>query len=373
MPPITVMLKPASGSCNMRCRYCFYTDETEKRSVPSYGIMTEDTLKAILSRTLSFATSRCTIAFQGGEPTLAGLPFFQKAVALEKELNQNRCRIENVLQTNGLLLDDEWCEFFAENHFLIGISLDGTKDIHDKNRLDAQGNGTYSRVMEAIRLLKKHGVEFNILTVVTRDLCRASKKVYHFYVQNKLEYQQYIPCLDPLEEPRGTHPWSLTPESYEQHLKTLFDCWYQDLIQGKKRYHRYFDNLLLIMDGQMPEACGMKGVCGRQFVVEADGSVYPCDFYMLDRYRLGNLTTDTFRQIEQKREQLGFIQESAVPHKDCLSCKWASLCRGGCRRDREPFESGANSKNYYCKAYYHFFEYAYPRLQKAYSLLTKRF
>lgn len=370
MPALSVMIKPASGQCNMRCRYCFYADETRNRNTPSFGMMTEETLRRVLTQVLSAASSTCTLAFQGGEPTLAGLPFFRRVIELEKELNVNHCQIRHALQTNGLLLDDEWADFLHENRFLVGVSLDGTKELHDKNRVDAGGNGTWNRVMHSLQLLKKHGVEFNILTVVTGDLCRCTGKVLGFYARNGFSYRQFIPCLDPIGEERGQYPWSLTTPLYARYLKDSFDGWYRDLLDGHKTYHRYFDNLLLIMDGQWPEACGMGGVCGRQLVVEADGSVYPCDFYMLDEYRLGNFSTDSFETVEKNRTALQFLEKSAIPDDECRSCRWKALCRGGCRRDRDYFEKGLG-KNYYCPAYREFFEYAYPRLYRAYQMLTQ--
>lgn len=362
MPPITVMIKLASGLCNMRCKYCFYADEAANRAQASYGLMSEATLEAVLRQVLRYATGNCTIAFQGGEPTRAGLPFFQRAIELETQYNVNHCHIENALQTNGYLMDDAWAAFFAQHHFLVGVSLDGPQEIHDANRVDAGGNGTYARVIKAIHLLQSHEVEFNVLTVVTSAAARSIRKIYHFYGRNQLFYQQYIPCLDPLGEARGQQPWSLTPEMFERYLKNLFDCWYEDAAKNQKRYHRYFENLMMMIAGQRPEACGMSGVCERQYVVEADGSVFPCDFYMLDAWKLGSFVTQSVEEIDAKRKELQFIELSATPHPDCLACKWGALCRGGCRRDREPFEQGALSKNYFCKAYYNFFEYAYPRL-----------
>ena len=368
MGPMSVMLKPASGMCNMRCRYCFYADEAEKRTTASYGIMSLETLEAVLKQVLSASAQSCTILFQGGEPTLAGLPFFEEAVRLSQQLNRNGCRISFALQTNGLLIDEEWCRFLAENRFLVGVSLDGTKDIHDANRVDASGNGTYSRVMRALQLLGNYKVDTNILTVITSGTAQNYQKIYNFYARNGYTYQQYIPCLDPLGEERGQRSWSLTPARFEMYLKTAFDCWYRDAVAGRRKYHRYFDNLLMMLHGQPPETCGMLGQCGRQYVVEADGGVYPCDFYMLDQYLLGNLRTDTIAQIDRRRRELGFIQESAAMAEECLACQWRSLCRGGCRRDRDYFAAGLQ-KNYYCAAYRGFFPYAYPRLVEVYRRL----
>ena len=370
MQNICVMLKPASGMCNMRCKYCFYADETAKRETACFGFMSVETLRAVLQKVLGETTRSCTLAFQGGEPTLAGLPFFRRAVELCRELNVNHCKISFALQTNGLLIDDEWCEFFAENRFLIGVSLDGGKDIHDANRVDAAGKGTYSRVMHALQLLKKHNVDTNILTVITGETAKKYRSIYNFFVRNGLDYQQYIPCLDPLGEERGGRSWSLTPELFEQYLKTAFDCWYRDAMSGHKRYHRYFDNLLLMLNGQPPEACGMLGFCGMQYVVEADGSVYPCDFYMLDGHKLGNFNTDSLADIDARRRDIGFVEKSRAPEEKCRACRWARLCRGGCRRDRDYFDRGIGL-NYYCTAYEHFFDYAWPRLREVYAKETQ--
>ena len=224
-------------------------------------------------------------------------------------------------------------------------------------------------MLRSIKLLERHQVNTNILTVLTSDNCRRFQKIYSFYAKHGWKYQQYIPCLDPLGEPRGKNPWSLSPERFETYLKAAFDCWYKDAISGQKIYHRFFDNLLLLLDGQVPEACGMNGRCGIQYVIEADGSVYPCDFYMLDEHCLGNLNTNSFEELDESRKQLGFIGQSIPPASECTHCRWYTLCRGGCRRDRDYFAEGIHL-NFYCSAYKVFFEYAYPRLIQLYQYLT---
>lgn len=363
MPSITVMLKPASGLCTMRCTYCFYADEVAARRVPCCGVMSEDVLRGVLARVLDYATDRCTIAFQGGEPTLAGLPFYRRLIELERELNVHGAAISHALQTNGCDLDDEWAAFFAEHDFLVGVSLDGDRDIHDANRVDVEGRGTFDRVMASIGLLKKHGVRFNILSVVTEQSARRTQSTGRFFERRGLDFQQYIPCLDPLDEEPGGHAWSLTSDGFEQHLKTSFDQWYRAAQRGELRYHRFFVNLLNLMDGQRPEACDLCGACSRQLVVEADGSVYPCDFYMRDEYRLGNLATDTLDEIERARDELGFVQASAALKASCAGCTWERLCRGGCRRYWEPLGGEAQApRNRFCDAYKSFFAYAYPKL-----------
>lgn len=369
MMPVTVMIKPASGLCNMRCRYCFYADETAKREVSSYGLMSAETQEAVTKRIMETAIYGCTIAFQGGEPTLAGLDFFHRQLELEKKYNVHHIKVNHAIQTNGLLIDDEWAAFFAENGFLVGVSLDGRKQLHDTYRVDAQGKGTYSRVMRAIQILKNHNVEFNILSVLTEQGARSVRSTYGFFARNGLVWQQYIACLDPLGCEPGHTEYSLSVDGFEQYLKSVFDCWYQDAMAGKLRYHRYFFNIMSLMLGRPPEACDMNGVCGTQYVVEADGSTYPCDFYMLDEWRLGNLVTDSFEELDKKRGELRFIELSAEALEHCRGCKWIGLCRGGCRRSREGITGTPLGENYFCAAYKAFFEYAAERLTQMAGLI----
>ena len=363
MPPLHLLIKPASGNCNLRCRYCFYEDVTENREIKSFGMMTPATLEAVLAKALEGASRGCTIAFQGGEPTLVGLEFYRQAVKLVERYNRKGLQIYYAIQTNGMVLDDEWCAFFARHRFLVGLSLDGIKDTHDANRVDALGKGTFAAVMHAAQLLQRHKVEFNILTVVTAQTAGRIGRIYGFYKKNGFLYQQYIPCLDPFGEPRGGRSYSLTPPVYGQFLKNLFDLWYADLMRGEPVSIRWFDNLVGMCRGYPPESCGMAGICSRQLVVEADGSVYPCDFYVLDELRLGNLVSDSLQELEAQRDALGFVELSRQIDKRCAACRHFPLCRGGCRRDREPMLDKTLPLNYYCESFATFFDYATPRLQ----------
>ena len=373
MPALSLLIKPASGSCNMRCRYCFYADEQDKREVYSYGRMTVDTMKSIVEKAMEYADHDCTIAFQGGEPTLIGLEFYQELVEyVAAHKNPKHLRIHYALQTNGYLMDERWAEFFAKHHFLIGVSLDGTREVHDRYRVDAEGKGTYQKVLAAIRLLEAYQVEYNILTVVNAASARNAQKIYNFFKKTGIRYQQYIECLDPIGEVPGQHEYSLTPARYEHFLKSIFDAWYLDMKSGTYVYNRYFENLMMILDGQRPESCSMNGRCGRQWLIEADGSTYPCDFYALDEWRLGNINQDSFEQMDEKREALGFVQWSRQIPEQCKNCKWFGLCRNGCRRNREPVTADCTQVNYFCPAYQGFFEYAYPRLVEIYRMYVRR-
>lgn len=361
MPPIYFLIKPASGNCNMRCKYCFYHDVAENRAVASYGIMSKQTLEQLVKTAMEQAEGSCGFMFQGGEPTLAGLDFFREAVRLQKEYNKKGLQVFNSIQTNGYCIDREWAQFLAKEKFLVGLSLDGMKEIHDGCRVDAQGKGTFSKVMHAAQLFSAYGVEFNILTVVTAYTARNIGKIYGFFKKNGFVYQQYIPCLDPFGQERGTFDYSLTPERYGDFLIKLFDLWYTDFMRGKYISIRWFDALVHMCKGRAPGSCGMLGVCTPQLVVEADGGVYPCDFYVLDKLRLGTVGVDTPAQWEEKRKTLGFIEQSKKVEPECRACRWAPLCRGGCRRDREQAD-GSIGLNYLCPAFQRFFAHAAPRL-----------
>lgn len=364
MPPIHLLIKPASGNCNLRCKYCFYYDLTEKREIPSYGIMTVDTLEAVIKKTLATAEGQCTIAYQGGEPTLAGLSFFQKSVEFQNKYNVNNIEIHNAIQTNGYAIDGAWADFFAKNHFLVGVSLDGTSAVHDFLRVDPKGNGSYSRVMKNIMMLREHKVDFNILTTVHGFNAKKIREIYRFFKAKQFDYLQFIPCLDPFEKENGKERHSLTPAVYGEFLCNLFDLWYDDIVAGNTVHIRHFENYIEMLLGYPPESCGMSGICSYQHVVEADGAIYPCDFYVTDRYKIGNVVTDSFDQLQQQRFEIGFIEESKAIDPACQECPYFGLCRGGCKRYRLTNEDGSLGLNYYCESYKRFFEYTGTRLQQ---------
>lgn len=357
MPPLYLLLKPASGLCNLRCRYCFYHDEAGVRQKESYGIMQIEVLERIIEKALHYASGACTFAFQGGEPTLAGLDFFRAVVALQKKYKDKNLKVYNTIQTNGVLLDEDWCAFLAKEKFLVGLSVDGIKETHDFCRVYPDGSGSFNRVMQAARRMEKYKVEFNILTVVYAATARHIAKIYEAYKKQNFRYLQFIPCLDPLQNPAES--FALTPERYADFMKRLFDCWYRDLMAGNYISIRQFDNYIGMLRGYPPECCGFSGVCALQNVIEADGSVYPCDFYVLDEYRLGNLCTDRFEEIEQRGKESGFVEASAPLPEECRRCRYAALCRNGCRRHRIGGPAGVNR---FCKAYQEFFDYSFERM-----------
>lgn len=371
MSSLSLLIKPASSACNQACRYCFYHDIAEKRETECFGMMSEETLEIIVRRALSEATGECTFAFQGGEPTLVGLDFYRRLIALEETYRRPDCRVINVLQTNGTLIDEEWASFLSEHGFFVGISLDGPPEIHDLNRIDAKGEGTHSRVCHAIRLLSRHGVNFNVLSVLTSRSARHPDALYRYFKRLGVTHLQFIPCLDPYGGESGEESYSLSPRLYGEFLKKLFDLWYVDLAHRKAPRIRYFDNLLAMAAGAEPESCGMSGACRCQLVIESDASVYPCDFYAFDFCRLGNVRDDSFSDILRRDATRHFLLSSSAVDPECRGCRWYPLCRGGCRRDRDRGD-GLLGKNYYCEAYRAFFEYAAERLSMLASRIDRR-
>ncbi len=347
MPPLNLLIKPASSLCNMRCKYCFYKDVADKRK-DTPAIMTAETLELVVRRAFEYADGFAFFMFQGGEPTLAGIDFYKSLLELQNRYNVKNIKIKNSIQTNGYIIDEEWAEFFAENGFLVGLSLDGIREAHDALRVDANGRGTYDTVLKAAEILKKYNVEFNILCVVSELAAKHPKKVYDSL--KKYKYLQFIPCLDPFDGQKSR--FSLSGERYAEFLCQTFDLYYCDITHGYDISVRNFDNYIGILAGQVPESCDLRGHCTCCITVEADGAVYPCDFYALDEWRLGSVYEDGFERMINSDKAKAFISPSYEVHSDCKACRYYKLCRGGCRRDREPLPS----LNRRCKAYKDFFD-----------------
>lgn len=330
MKRISFLIKPASSLCNMRCRYCFYADVADHRQVRSHGVMRPATARALIDRALALGEDAdITFAFQGGEPTLAGLDFFRAFTAYVEE-HRMRQTIHYALQTNGYLVDDEWAAFFREHDVLVGVSLDGDAELHDWLRPDAAGEGTFSRVMDAIALLRREGVQFNILTVLTDQLARHPQRLYRFYRAQGFDYVQLIPCLPGLDG--ESDAYSLEPEAFASFYKTFFRLWAADYRAGRPMSVTLFDNLVPMFAGHRPQQCGMLGACAPQFVVEGNGDVYPCDFYVLDRYRLGNVVTDTLEDMATAPALAAFLNEPRRACSACADCPFEGICHRNCKR-----------------------------------------
>ncbi|MGI6248732.1 MAG: anaerobic sulfatase maturase [Acutalibacteraceae bacterium] len=364
MQYLTLMIKPASGLCNMNCRYCFYRDVSESRAEKSFGIMNADTVSVILERVFEAAENGVRFIFQGGEPTLAGLDFFKSFAEKVKAANNKGIVVSYSVQTNGLNIDEDFASFFAENRFLVGLSLDGYAELHDFFRPSPGEQPTHARVMKTAKLFDKHKVEYNILAVVTAQSAKHGEKVYNFFKTSGLRYLQFIPCLAPLGEDPFALPHALTPELYEDFLICVFKKYYEDFMAGDYISVRLFDNLVNIAAGHEPEQCGTLGFCPGQLVIEADGSVFPCDFYCSDYWRVGNIKDMSVAEIAESDKMREFRTTSLHGDERCRDCDVFYLCRGGCRRDRDLSVSGSAGENIYCDALYNFYKYAEPYLAK---------
>jgi uncharacterized protein len=361
MPPINIMIKPASSNCNLNCKYCFYRDVAENRDKKSYGLMSEDTLEELVKRTFEYGEKFVGFAFQGGEPTLVGLGFYKKLIELQRKYNVKKIKVNNSIQTNGILINKEWAKFLSENNFLVGLSLDGPADIQNLNRIDLQGKGSFSRVAKSIEIFNKYSVEYNILCTVTKSVAKHIEKIYRYYTKSGFKYLQFIPCLDELGGKPGENHYSLKPNDYKEFLKKLFDLWYRDFIEGKGVSIRMFDNIVQMLLGYPPESCDMNGCCSVNIVIEADGSVYPCDFYVLNKWKLGNVLNDNLKELITSEKGRNFVGISKGMSNNCSLCEYVSICRGGCRRYYEPIENGNSGKNYFCSAYKGFYKHTLHR------------
>jgi len=336
----------------MRCAYCFYHDVAENREDFAYGKMTEETAEQIIGKALAFAEGEpVSFAFQGGEPLLAGLDYFRFFTRTVKEHNRKNSPVSYGLQTNGLLLDPKWAAFLREERFLVGLSLDGDKEAN-RYRLKAGGQNAWYAILNAAVLLKREAVDFNILTVLTGYCAEHSTEIYQFFKKKGFQYLQFIPCLRPFGDKSEDERY-MTPEQYAKFLIQLFQLYVKDYMRGDYTSIRQFDNYVHLYLGENPEQCGMAGHCTFQYVVEGNGNVYPCDFYCVDQWQLGNIHTQDFLEFSQGKLARSFIEESlAVPEK-CKTCGYYPICRGGgCKRLRESRE--------YCAAYRAFFSTSLP-------------
>lgn len=386
MPAASILIKPSSANCNIDCKYCFYKCLSSNREEYSKGFMSDETLEALVKNAFEYVSKKendkgrakhsfVSFAFQGGEPMLTGLEFFKKVVTLQREYNDGSVHVENTIQTNGTLIDDEWAEFFSQNDFLVGLSLDGPKKLHDAYRVDVKGQPTFEKLMRAVEILNRHRVAYNILTVVTEQTTQKASYLYKFYKSHYFPFVQLIPCMDEPERFATTgqlSPFAVRPESYGRFLCEFFDLWYQDFMQGMDMEVRMFSNLAQMAAGYPAEECGMQGHCNCYFVVEGDGSVYPCDFYCIDSWKLGSVK-EPFSELIQSDKVDKFLNKSYMQHERCKICSYQSLCHGGCRRWREQVADGNVDLNYLCPAYEIFFEHTWDRLQMLGELIKRRY
>lgn len=352
MPPLSLMIKPASSLCNLSCQYCFYRDVSAHREHLGFGKMTKDNAEILIQKALRFSDGQpAAFAFQGGEPTLSGLDFFQFFVETVKKENKRNSPVFYSIQTNGTMIDDDWAKFFTENQFLVGLSLDGSlKD--NKFRLLPNGNNSFYKIVTAAEKLKKHKTDFNILTVLTGYCADHGEEIYRYFRSKGFKFLQFIPCLRPFDSTEESELY-MTAEQYAEFLIRVFNLYVKDYVRGQYISIRQFDNWVRLFLGQQTEQCGILGHCSHQFVAESGGNIYPCDFYCTDEYLLGNILESDFESMAKSKIAHDFISESLVIPNKCRQCRYFPLCRaGGCKRTQRSAD--------YCLAYRKFFEACLP-------------
>lgn len=367
---VNISIKPVSAACNLACGYCFHTEEANRTAEGFTETMPHDTMERLIAGAMRDVGRSCGFAFLGGEPTLAGLDFYRSVVDMQKKYNTRGLSIQNSIQTNGVGLDAEWADFFRENDFQVGLSLDGTADVHNAQRRDREDKATFGAAVATLRLFKNHGVKSNVLLVVTGPGSRHISSSYRFLMKQGISRLQFIPCMEPPDSERGASEWSLAPEQYGSFLVRIFDLWYRDLMAGRYTSVRHFDNWIGILLGRRPEACGMSGRCSPRFVVEADGGVYPCEFYTREKWRMGSVD-DGLEALGNSGAAKRFIARSEPVPERCRSCQWGALCLNGCRRDRWLPEGETVPVNYHCEAHRHFFQSRYNAMRRAASVLQR--
>lgn len=334
MKQYTIMLKPASSLCNLRCRYCFYADVSQMRELSSYGMMSIDTADRLIDqvfRSVGRGDNVC-FAFQGGEPTLAGLEFFHHFVQ-RTETCRGGTSVNYAFQTNGTLLDEDWCRFLKEWQFLVGVSMDISPAFHNHVRLDPDGKGTFKLVRHKWNLLQEFGVDCNILAVLTSEMARHPHQVWNAMLDMKAPFVQFIPCLEELDSCKDS-PFALTPRRFAQFYNGLFPLWLNAFQQGRYISVKFFDDVFNLLSRGEINSCGLTGQCHAQLVVEADGGVYPCDFYVLDKYRMGNLSDQSISELLDSPAVQSFYQDKEPLPTLCQDCTFLTLCNGGCKRMR---------------------------------------
>lgn len=373
----SMMLKPIGSACNMDCHYCYYLDKAAL-----YGNketrMSDDLLESYVQQYIqSVDAPVVNFSWHGGEPLIAGLDFYRKAMALQQKYKGEK-KIENNLQTNGLLLNDEWCDFFRENQFLIGISIDGPRDIHDAFRVDKGGHPTFDRVMEAIERMKRKGVEFNTLSTVNSKSEGRGREVYRFMKSIGSRYMQFLPVLEhvvyregakrpyivsPGTEGSVLSDWSVSSKGFGKFMCDIFDDWV--LNDVGIYYVQLFDVSLAQWVGVPPGLCSFDQTCGSAMVMEHNGDVYCCDHFVYEDYFLGNIHQDKLVDMlkSKKQFQFGINKRNSLPEQ-CLRCTYYFACRGECPKHRfEKTAEGSEHLNALCQGYREFFAHVEPYMK----------
>ena len=362
--PFVVMAKPVGPVCNLECSYCYYLETTRLYTRPHQYRMSDTLLETYIRQYIAASPGPVVMfVWHGGEPTLAGLDFYRHAVELQKRYLPQGWTCWNNLQTNGILLDDEWCSFLADAHFDVGLSIDGTRWLHDAYRKDHQGRGTYERVVAAVRRLQAHGIQPDLLCVVTSAVAKEPISVYRALRDFNTGWIQFIPIVR--RAPNGEiTPDSVTGEAYGRFLSTVFDEWiYHDL--GRLNV-QFFAEMLLVRSGGTTNVCWMAPTCGRVLIIEHDGGVYACDHFVTPEHHIGDLETSLLNELVDApiQRRFGDDKRDRLPEQ-CRSCSWLMVCNGGCPKDRFALaEDGEPGLNYLCSSLRQFFAHAEKPLRQ---------
>jgi uncharacterized protein len=349
----------------MACTYCFYQEKGTLLPDRPVHRMSNEVLEETVRQVMTQGEWEISFGWQGGEPTIMGLEFFEKVVEYQEKHGRSGQTVGNGLQTNGLLIDRAWSEFLRDARFLVGLSLDGPQHVHDCYRTDRGGKPTWSRVMKALKFMLESEVEVNAVTVVNEYSARFPKGVYEFHKENGLRFMQFIPCVefDP-SDPEKVAPFSVKPDQYGGFLCEIFDCWLEDFKKGAPTtFVRWFDALFSTYVGLPPAECTLHGECGNYVVIEHNGDVFSCDFFVEEKWKLGNAMEGSLLEMLNAPKQVGFGRLKADLPDMCQSCPWRIHCRGGCTKDRSNGRQRENSPHL-CKAYKMFFAHADSHLQR---------
>ena len=372
--PLYVMLKPTGAHCNLACKYCYYLEKNKLYPTAQRHLMSDEMLEQFTREYIEAQTmNQVLFTWHGGEPLLRSIDFYRKALSLQQKYTGGR-RIDNVIQTNGTLLTDEWCEFFAQNHWLVGISIDGPQPDHDHYRLTAAGKPSWKKVMQGIKLLKKHGVEWNAMAVVNAYNANHPLEFYRFFKENGCQFLQFTPIVERLtrhEDGRtlasladkdeiSLSEASVAPEQWGYFLCAIFDEWVRKDVG--KIFVEIFDCTLANWMGISPGICAYSKECGHAGVMEHNGDVYSCDHFVFPEYKLGNIRDHSLIDMLYGEQQQEFsrLKHSSLP-RQCKECDMEFACHGECPKNRFMKDKyGDSGLNYLCPGYYHYYQHVAP-------------
>ena len=372
--PLYVMLKPAGAHCNLACKYCYYLEKNNLYQNSHRHLMTDEMLEQFTREYIEAQTMpQVLFTWHGGEPLMRSIDFYKKALELQKKYAHGK-QIDNVIQTNGTLLTDEWCEFFAKNHWLVGISIDGPQEYHDHYRVTPAGKPSWEKVMQGIQLLKKHHVEWNAMAVVNAYNAEHPLEFYHFFRDNGCQYLQFTPIVERLTEHEDGRTLasladnreipladaSVTPEQWGNFLCTIFDDWVRHDVG--KMFVEIFDCTLANWMGVLPGICAYSKECGHAGVMEHNGDVYSCDHFVFPEYKLGNIREQSLIDMLYGEKQQAFsrLKHTSLP-RQCKECDMEFACHGECPKNRfEKDKYGEPGLNYLCQGYYQYYSHVAP-------------